>query len=81
VDAERERNDREWNDPANWKGFRWDPFYYAPEDSRAFVPKRGRRRGYTVNLAHPLGRTAALAILAVALAVLCVAIVTERRAG
>jgi uncharacterized membrane protein len=77
VDAERERNDREWNNPANWKG----PFYHAPEDMRPFVPKRGRRRGYTVNLAHPLGRTAALAILAVALAVLCIAIVTERRAG
>jgi uncharacterized membrane protein len=75
VDADRQRNDREWNDPANWKG----PFYVAPEDTRPFVPKRGRRRGYTVNFANPVGRTVVLAALALVLVTACVAFLVERR--
>jgi uncharacterized membrane protein len=75
VDADRERNDREWNDPVNWKG----PFYVAPGDTRPFVPKRGRRRGYTVNFANPLGRTFVLAVVALVLATACIAFLVERR--
>ena len=50
-------NDKEWENRANWKvGL----FYYAPNDSRAWVPKRstlGRRRfGVTPNLANRAAR-------------------------
>ena len=49
--------DAEWENRANWKA---GLFYHAPQDPRAWVPKRstlGRRRfGVTPNLAHPAAR-------------------------
>jgi uncharacterized membrane protein len=79
--SDRERNEREWNDPRNWKGLRWSPFYFGAEDTRPFVPKRGRRRGYTVNFAHPLGRALVFAAASLALVGVAVALLTGRRGG
>lgn len=54
-------NDAEWNDPANWHGGALG-LYYAPRDSRAWVPKRTPWMGWTVNFARPAG-VAGLALL------------------
>ncbi|MBN1651469.1 MAG: hypothetical protein JW857_09075 [Bacteroidales bacterium] len=35
-------------DPKNWKGV----FYYNPADSRIFVPKKYKYRGYTLNFGN-----------------------------
>src|ERR1700677_1316185 len=40
-----------WNDPSNWRGYRW---YYCKDDPRIIVPRRwGALTGYTRNRAHP----------------------------
>ncbi|HMB69089.1 MAG TPA: hypothetical protein VKU85_07245 [bacterium] len=67
MDA-RERNQREWDDPSNWRG----PFYFGERDTRVMVKKRGRNgRGWTFNLANTAGRllfTTLIAVIVVALA-------------
>jgi uncharacterized membrane protein len=71
VDA-KARNQREWEDPSNWRG----PFYFGERDTRVLVRKRGRlRRGWTFNLANTAGRLLFTAILAVAVAAIALAIV------
>lgn len=51
------RWDAEWNNRRNW---RLGVFYYAPDDPRPWVPKRGlivrAKRGSTPNLANPIAR-------------------------
>jgi uncharacterized membrane protein len=67
---EKERNERAWNDPANWIGPRWLGMYRASQDSRLFVPRKPRLAGLTINLAHPGARWFFVAIAAlVAIAV------------
>ena len=71
VDAE-ERNQREWDDPSNWRG----PFYFGERDSRVMVRKRGRaRRGWTFNLANTTGRLLFTAIIAVVVVAMALAVV------
>jgi uncharacterized membrane protein len=38
------------NDPDKWV---WGIFYYNPEDSRLFPPKRIKELGWTINFANP----------------------------
>ena len=56
-DIQREKDEQEWLNPGNW---RYGIFYFSPQDSRAWVPKRsmfGRRRfGGTPNLARKEAR-------------------------
>lgn len=67
----KERNQKEWDDPANWRG----PFYFGERDTRVLVPKRGRvRRGWTFNLANTAGRLIFTGIIALALAAMALAI-------
>ncbi len=41
----------QWHkDPNNWK---WGVFYYNPNDSRIFPPKRIEWMGWTINFANP----------------------------
>ena len=47
-----ESEDREWQDPKNWRLCR----YVAPNDPRVFVPKRNPRLGWTFNFGQPEGR-------------------------
>jgi hypothetical protein len=48
------RLDRLWADPKSWKGGAFFGYYSRREDGRVVVPKRGRRIGWTVNMAHRL---------------------------
>ena len=49
----RELEEREWQDPANWRLL---VFYVARRDPRVIVPKRfGHGVGYTLNFGRPLG--------------------------
>lgn len=48
-------NVEEWHDPDNWGGPRWLEVYFSKRDSRIWVPKRIRKLGWTVNLAHTGG--------------------------
>jgi uncharacterized membrane protein len=68
---ERERNEREWANPANWRG----PFYFGERDSRILVRKRrGTGRGWTFNLASTGGRLTFTALIAAALAAVALAV-------
>ncbi|WP_242837025.1 DUF5808 domain-containing protein [Dehalobacter restrictus] len=44
--------------------------YYNPSDPRIFVPKRIAGMGFTINLAHPVGKAVGFGILALVLAAL-----------
>lgn len=59
----RQQNEREWNDPANWRG-RVFKLYHSSRDSRIVVPKRNPALGWTFNTAHPLGLALTTALLA-----------------
>ncbi len=74
--SEKERNEREWADSANWSG--WLGIYRSKRDSRLWVPKRLPWMGWTINLAHPKARLA-LASLALIPAVVVLAKVARRR--
>ncbi|UWG96595.1 DUF5808 domain-containing protein [Dehalobacter sp. DCM] len=50
-------------------GYKWG-FYYNPSDPRIFVPKRIAGMGWTINIAHPVGKAVGFAILALILAAL-----------
>lgn len=52
---QREINEREWQDASNWHGGLLR-VYSSEADSRWLVPKRTRRMGWTLNLAHPAAR-------------------------
>ena len=70
MDA-KERNEREWADPGNWRG----PFYFGERDTRVLVRKRGRNgRGWTFNLANTAGRLIFTSLIAAALAAMALAI-------
>jgi uncharacterized membrane protein len=63
--SQRERDDEEWNDPANWHGGILG-IYYSKRDSRSFVPKRNPLMGVTINFARPGGIVFLFLILAFA---------------
>ncbi len=44
--------------------------YYNPNDSRIFVPKPISGMGWTINIAHPVGKAIGFAIIALVLAIL-----------
>jgi uncharacterized membrane protein len=51
MDDQETINQREWENPANWKA---GLFYNSARDSRIWVPKRGVRwSGWTPNFAQP----------------------------
>ena len=52
--TQREIDDAEWRNPANWHGGLLG-IYYSKRDSRSFVPKRHPIMGITINFARPLG--------------------------
>ena len=67
------RWDAEWNNRKNWY---LGVFYYAPNDPRPWVPKRGllvqARRGSTPNLANPLARKHLSVLLSILLGLLVI---------
>jgi uncharacterized membrane protein len=60
--TQREMNEAEWRDPANWHGG-WLGIYKSERDTRSWVPKRRPVMGWTVNMAHPLGRVIGYGLL------------------
>lgn len=57
-------NQNKWqNDPENWI---WGIFYYNPEDSRLFPPKRIKELGWTINFANPNSVFLVIVIIAIA---------------
>ena len=63
--TQREIDDAEWHNPANWHGGLLG-IYYSKRDSRSFVPKRNPIMGITINFARPLGIAFLVGILAFA---------------
>ena len=57
--TQKEIDEAEWLDPRNWHSV----FYFAPGDSRVFVPKRESGVGITPNLARPIGFGILLGVL------------------
>lgn len=53
---EKERNQKEWENPDNWKGPFRRSFYASERDTRVWVPKRRPGLGWTLNMAHTGGR-------------------------
>ncbi len=43
-------NQAEWQNPDNWS-----TIYFSKKDSRASVPKRNPKHGWTINFGHPAG--------------------------
>ncbi|HJY13967.1 MAG TPA: DUF5808 domain-containing protein [Flavobacterium sp.] len=60
---EGENQDKWQNDPDNWI---WGIFYYNPEDSRLFPPKRIRQLGWTINFANPNSVFLVIVLIAIA---------------
>lgn len=60
---EHENQDKWQNDPDNWI---WGIFYYNPEDSRLFPPKRIKQLGWTINFANPNSVFLVIVIIAIA---------------
>jgi uncharacterized membrane protein len=58
-------NESEWENPANWWG---NLLYHSREDDRLLVPSRFGPQGYTINVARPLARAVAIAILSLIIA-------------
>lgn len=53
---QREINQREWENLANWtSGPKWLLMYISHKDSRTWVPKRIPWMGSTINIAKPGG--------------------------
>ena len=63
---QREINEEEWRDPANW---RWG-IYHGPRDTRVWVSKRIRWTGWTLNFAHTAAWVWLAAILTPGIAIL-----------
>ncbi|HEX5632941.1 MAG TPA: DUF5808 domain-containing protein [Gemmatimonadales bacterium] len=62
---QRAINEREWHDPANWRGGILG-LYSSEADSRLLVPKRHPAMGWTLNFARPGARFLMGLILAAA---------------
>lgn len=62
---QRELNEAEWADPANWRR----GIYRSARDTRVFVPKRPRWAGWTLNFAHNASVWWLMALLTAPLAV------------
>lgn len=62
-DAEAESNQAEWDNDANWGGFRNTAVYFSKRDTRIWVPKNIPAQGWTLNLAHPAGIYLLIAML------------------
>ena len=60
--TQAERDDAEWNNPANWHGGVLG-LYCSRADRRTFVPKRNPAMGVTINLARPAGVAALIGLL------------------
>jgi uncharacterized membrane protein len=65
VESQEAINRREWEDPANWRG--WLCIYRGARDTRVWVPKRNRKFGVTINFAHPAAWWNLLGIMSVPL--------------
>ena len=73
--SQEEVNDAEWRNPTNWRG-RWFRIYHSELDTRAWVPKPDPRMGMTVNFARRSGVMTIALILAIALGVVLLAILS-----
>jgi len=62
--TQQEHNQREWENPANWRGPKWLSMYCSPRDTRVWVPKQIPAMGWTVNLGHRAGIAWLIAIAA-----------------
>ena len=60
--TQKEINEAEWRDPANWRGG-WLGLYFGARDTRILVPKRRPIFGFTVNLARREGKFLLLGIV------------------
>lgn len=49
--TQSEINEAEWQNRQNW--YCLQSFYYAPNDTRVWVPKPIKWTGWTFNFAHP----------------------------
>jgi uncharacterized membrane protein len=58
---DKETAERWHKDPDNWK---MGIFYYNPQDSRIFPPKRTKIMGWTVNFGNPISVAAFIVLLA-----------------
>lgn len=77
--SQKEINEAEWHDERNWH-YGWLGVYYAPRDTRAWVPKRKPWYGWTVNFANRSGVLTLLLIMAVPIAIsVLIAIGTDPR--
>jgi uncharacterized membrane protein len=75
---QRDVNDREWHDPANWTGAVF-PRYASERDTRLWVPKRNPALGSTLNFAHPASMRWLVGLLLVPAAIALGAIVAAGR--
>jgi uncharacterized membrane protein len=58
-------NESEWENLANWWG---NLLYHSKRDDRFLIPSRFGPQGYTINVARPLARAGAIALLALIIA-------------
>jgi uncharacterized membrane protein len=63
----KEQLEKWHKDPNNWK---WDSFYFNPEDKRLFPPKRIPWMGWTINFANSKSIFAFFIILAITIAII-----------
>ena len=47
---QEEIDQQEWENPDNWS-----TIYFSKRDSRASVPKKNPKHGWTINFGHPKG--------------------------
>lgn len=65
MSTQDEINEAEWRNPINWtQRTGLAAPYFSVKDTRAFVPKRVRWMGWTINLAQPGGVFMLFAIVA-----------------
>jgi uncharacterized membrane protein len=70
---QQEVNEREWSTTKNWRF----GIYYAPLDSRIWVPKPRRWMGWTLNFAHRVAYLFLAALLLPAIFVLVICVVAS----
>ncbi len=65
IDFDKFDSDRKINDPTNYK---WEIFYFNPDDQRIMVPKRSKSMGWTLNFARMYSYIILILIFALAAA-------------
>ena len=52
---QKNSNEQEWNNQANWVGPAYCRCYFSKQDSRLWVPKCNPIMGWTINFGHKYG--------------------------